>query len=96
MAFCCCCCMQILPNTLGFTFFSTLGVGVSLLSRSECLSACACHYRQCGCLDMDTLCVCAFVFTYWSRDSLAHMTLYPAAVSTTLVDAIERAVCVTR
>lgn len=29
-----CHCMQILPNTLGFTFFSSLGEGVALLSRS--------------------------------------------------------------
>lgn len=45
---------------------------------------------------MDTFCVCAFVFTYWSRDFLAHMTLYPGIVSTILVDAGERVVCVTR
>jgi hypothetical protein len=76
MAFSCCHCMQILPNTLGFTFFSSLGKDVALLSRKVCLSVCVCDYRQCGCLDMDEFCVCAFVFTYWSRDSLAHMTLY--------------------
>ena len=45
---------------------------------------------------MDTFCVCAFVFTYWSRDFLAHMTLYSGIVSTILVDAVERVVCVTR
>lgn len=49
-----------------------------------------------GAWDADTFCVCAFVFTYWSRDFLAHMTLYSGIVSTILVDAGERVVCVTR
>jgi hypothetical protein len=54
---------------------------VVLLSRSVCLSVCI--YRQCGCL-VDLLRLC-FVFTHWSRDCPAHMTLYAGTVSTTLV-----------
>jgi hypothetical protein len=49
-----------------------------------------------GAWEVDTFCVCAFVFTYWSRDFLAHMTLYTGTVSTTLVDAEEKVVSVTR
>jgi hypothetical protein len=62
---------------------------------------CVCRYAYAttdnvGAWDKGTFCVCASVFTYWSRDFLAHMTLYTGTVSTTLVDAREKVVCVTR
>ena len=83
--------MQILPNALGLhIFFLTWHLAVVLLSRSAYLSVCVCNYRQCGCLGRGhVLCLC-FVFTYWSRDRLAHMTLYTGTVSTILVYTRER------